>query len=1165
MRFDRFMSCPLALLVLAASTSVALGGDVTWDNNGGTGDFNWNTSSPNWTGAAWNNANGDGAIFSSTAAGVVGAINVPGAITANSINFSANGYTLNGTGSITLSVPLTPQGGSTLTTGVINAEGGITTINVPINSTTTAFQAVSQIGGGVLALSAPVNVTASEPFAAGGPLTSILGGNVIVGRVGNASAASTLRLLNSSVLPATTNVLMGGGGVLDIGSNNATLGGIVFVNQNSGLNYGSQYGVVGSGTLKVNGDINVIGDLTGNNFGNAITTPLDMGGGTQVIRVAEGSAFAGPASLMMTGVISNGSLLKTIGYNQNGGLVPSGDGLGLFANNTYTGPTIFNGGTNGFGQSMTTGTNLSTSLKVATSILSVQGANGSYGSATNIQILSGGTLILDNNATFGSATSSSTPYVPAAFNSDRIPDTAIVTMRDGAIVYRGLAATASSETYGSMHITGGYNTITVTPNGTGGSATFAATGSLTMDPRTTLQISTASTVLGTSGFVKFGGTVPSTVGVGANAIIQNVVNTTDFLTYDPTNGFTPYPAPSYATSYTAGANVALTAAASVPSTVAINAVKTTGSVTTTISSGQVLTVSSGMMFATSSTHTVNGGTLDFAGTAGVLMGSLTINSAVTGSQGLLASGTGTVTLGGDLSGLTGTISNIGSGTLALSGPAINYAGALENRRGTLSFTASSAGSALTGGPITLGVSANDSNLLPANPGLSISNSNIASFSRDILVDNGGTNAGGVALNRNTLLPTLTVLSNSTATQTISGNITLNTSLVHSASISTTSAFGTNYTGNITGSGTFLVNAGRVNFTNTSTLSNAGGVNVYAAGGGNTAIVNFNGTATGNAPIYICAGSDSRTGISYTTQSNLFTGPITVDASGFTKLPTINVLGTSSISNAVGFVAPRASSIGIGGVNVDVASNFNGTWAGPVTGAGSITKLDTGTLTLTNAGNSYTGNTTISAGTLALSGSGNFASSPTFTVGTAVATPPATLDVNGVTGGANFTSQMGGAFALASGQTLKGFGLVSGKTFAPAGATIAPGGSVGTLNFDNSLELGGTYLADTAATGSQLADDIILSNGNLTIDPIAMLSLPGTNHYDNATPMTIMSVTGGGTLNGTFANVTGLPANYSLQYTSTSLILTPVPEPGTLALLGAAGIGLAWNRRRRLRA
>ena len=340
------------------------------------------------------------------------------------------------------------------------------------------------------------------------------------------------------------------------------------------------------------------------------------------------------------------------------------------------------------------------------------GANGSYGAATSIQVSSGGTLTLDNNAAFGTGINAGAgPPITAANNGDRIPDTAVVTLRDGGVTYRGLSAAASSETYGSMNITGGNNVITIAPTGTGGTATFAATGNLTMDPRSTVQISATSTVLAATGFVKFGGTVPAAVG----GIIPRIVSTSDFVIYDPTNGFSPLPAASYATSYTAGANVSLGAAAAT-NTIAINAVKTTASLITTINSGQVLTVSSGMMFAASGTHTVTGGTLDFGATPGVFFGSHTINSAVTGSQGILATGSGTVSLAGDLSGLSGTISNIGLGTLTLAATTTGSTGALEVRRGTLNINTSLG----AGGAITIGVAANDSNLLPSNPILNIS-------------------------------------------------------------------------------------------------------------------------------------------------------------------------------------------------------------------------------------------------------------------------------------------------------------------------------------------------------------------------------------------------------------------------------------------------------------
>jgi hypothetical protein len=49
--------------------------------------------------------------------------------------------------------------------------------------------------------------------------------------------------------------------------------------------------------------------------------------------------------------------------------------------------------------------------------------------------------------------------------------------------------------------------------------------------------------------------------------------------------------------------------------------------------------------------------------------------------------------------------------------------------------------------------------------------------------------------------------------------------------------------------------------------------------------------------------------------------------------------------------------------------------------------------------------------------------------------------------------------------------------------------------------------------------------------------------------------------GTFNSVFGLPANYQINYLPASITLTPVPEPGTAALLGSLGLLVGLRRRR----
>ena len=99
-----------AIMFSGAMNSPLRAADVTWDN--GSANLLWDLSSLNWSGAAWNNLAGDGAIFGPTG---VGTIDVTAPINVNSLNFTANGYTLGGAGSLTF-----VDGSSTFGTGFIN-------------------------------------------------------------------------------------------------------------------------------------------------------------------------------------------------------------------------------------------------------------------------------------------------------------------------------------------------------------------------------------------------------------------------------------------------------------------------------------------------------------------------------------------------------------------------------------------------------------------------------------------------------------------------------------------------------------------------------------------------------------------------------------------------------------------------------------------------------------------------------------------------------------------------------------------------------------------------------------------------------------------------------------------------------------------------------------
>lgn len=144
-----------------------------------------------------------------------------------------------------------------------------------------------------------------------------------------------------------------------------------------------------------------------------------------------------------------------------------------------------------------------------------------------------------------------------------------------------------------------------------------------------------------------------------------------------------------------------------------------------------------------------------------------------------------------------------------------------------------------------------------------------------------------------------------------------------------------------------------------------------------------------------------------------------------------------------------------------------TLGGHISGAQPVTKLGAGTL-IFGAGNGYTGDTTVFAGTLAVGASGGLASSPRITLAAG-----STLDVSARPD-----------FALSSAQTLEGSGSVTGSVTLPGGSTLVPGGAgaAGTLSAsgDLSLQDGAVLRFDlgSAATPGAGVNDLVAVGGSL---------------------------------------------------------------------------------------
>jgi hypothetical protein len=140
--------------------------------------------------------------------------------------------------------------------------------------------------------------------------------------------------------------------------------------------------------------------------------------------------------------------------------------------------------------------------------------------------------------------------------------------------------------------------------------------------------------------------------------------------------------------------------------------------------------------------------------------------------------------------------------------------------------------------------------------------------------------------------------------------------------------------------------------------------------------------------------------------------------------------------------------------------------------------------------------------------------------------------------------------------------VTGETAVRLNSVLAPGNSIGTINFDSDVALAGTLEIEATAPSSV---DLLNLTGtaDLMLTGTSVLALASGNTYDGVTPLTLVQLASG-TITGTFGSVLNLPTGYSLQYNANSIVLNQVPEPASLVLGGlAAGVG-GWVIRRRRR-
>ena len=204
----------------------------------------------------------------------------------------------------------------------------------------------------------------------------------------------------------------------------------------------------------------------------------------------------------------------------------------------------------------------------------------------------------------------------------------------------------------------------------------------------------------------------------------------------------------------------------------------------------------------------------------------------------------------------------------------------------------------------------------------------------------------------------------------------------------------------------------------------------------TMTINKGGNVTGTAKVSftelkMTAGNDYNP-VTLAGSADIAIGSASITANGRAKR--LQLDGTSQV-NTIGAIS-------------DTNNGTTGTLLDPT--KVSLIKANSSTWTLT-AANTYTGDTTIKAGTLVLGAAGTIANSPKIIVGDAGSTT-AVLDVSAKTSG----------FTIGSSQTLSGIGTIDANTSATPAAPMAPntrspstapmlaGNSVGTQTIDGNV-------------------------------------------------------------------------------------------------------------------
>lgn len=1141
----------------------------TWD--GGGSDNLW-TNQYNWQGDVAPLA-GDDLVFQGTARTETVNDYADGT-SFRSLELASNNFALTGNG-LTLTHHIAVDSGvtnSTISAGMVLS--GAISVSV-VDTSLSVSGVLSGTGSLVKSGSGTLTLTGTNTYSGGTQLSAgtLAFDNGSLGTSGSITfqGNSTLQWNGTNTQDISSRLVINSGiqGTLDVGSNSVTLA------SNFGAYSSGSLAKAGSGTLALNGSNSYTGGTTIKG-GTLSFTSGGMGSSGAITVAADATLFWGTSNLRDISsrlVLANGvnatldvgaasvTFSSAFGGGGSGAITKAGSGtLTLSGNNTYTGGTTVTAGTLAFASG---GLGSSGTITVAgTSTLKWSGTN-TLDISSRVVLNNGVTATLNigtNDVTFATAIGNTTAALAKSgtgrltlttansYTGGTTLNAGTVSFVSGSLGTTGAIKFASSSmllwasgntedisgrlsaTSGTATFDVGANTVTFASEISSGNFAKSGTGSLTLAGGDTATTVNATINAGTLQ-VGIGGTAGA-LGTNYCSIVNN-----GSLIFNRSTGITITGVISGTGSITQQGS----------GTLNLTATNTyTGG--TTLNAGTVSFGNSGL--GTSGTITVAGNaTLQWGTNSTVDISSRLV--LANGANATLNLGSNNVTLATAFGGGgSGAITKAGAGTLTLSGNN-TYTGGTTISAGTLAFVAGGLG---TTGAITV---AGNSTLL-------WSGANTLDISRRLALANGVTATLNIGGNDVTFASPLGATS-AGVVKSGSGQLTLSTANAHTGGTTLSEGTLSFVSGGLGSSGAITINgtatlvwsgnntddiSGRLSLTQpslssmTATLDIGSNTVTFASAVSNTGTVGIIKLGSGSL---IVAANNTLPG-DWTNAG----GTLQLGAGG-----TAGWLGSGAITNNGVLVFNRSDSI---------------TVSAAIIGTGSLIQQGTGTLILRSGSNSYTGGTTVYAGTLDFD-NGALGSSGSITIADDAtlqwwhwATSGNTQDVSSrlvLEDGVALTLNLQAnnvTFANSIGSNSSGSVTKLGTgtlTFSAAntytGSTTV---NAGTLVFANGLDLnaGSTLTVNNSASVKFVGTQSLTGDGDVLLSSAtATLLVQGT---DSTTPAALtvapgITIAGQGTVDG-YYTADCLVNQGTIQTDNGTLALSlPVTNEGTLRAVGTA--------------